>query len=234
MTPDTIMIFAAGRGTRMRELTDARPKPLIPVLGKPLIDHALDLADGAGIARKVVNSHYLGHMIANHLRGRDDVALSPEVGEALETGGGLKHALPLISRDAVFTLNPDVVWLGANPLRKLAAAWRPDRMEALLTLIPVERAAGHKYRGDFVLDANGRIKRFKGNGQAYVFTGAQIVQTAPLNDINEARFSFNLLWDRLIAKSQLFGCIYNGRWADVGSPEGLVLATEMLKNERDV
>ncbi|NOX73404.1 MAG: NTP transferase domain-containing protein, partial [Alphaproteobacteria bacterium] len=159
MTPDTIMIFAAGRGTRMRELTNARPKPLIPVLGKPLIERALDLADDAGIARKVVNTHYLGHMIADHLQGRGDVILSPEIGEALETGGGLKHALPLIGRETVFTLNPDAVWRGANPLTGLAAAWQPDRMDALLVLIPIGQAAGHKYRGDFVLDCEGRISR---------------------------------------------------------------------------
>jgi N-acetyl-alpha-D-muramate 1-phosphate uridylyltransferase len=234
MTPDTIMIFAAGRGTRMRHLTDVRPKPLVPVLGSPLIDRALDLADGAGIARKVVNTHYLGQMIADHLQGRDDVILSPEIGEALETGGGLKHALPLIAREAVFTLNPDVVWRGTNPLPALAAQWQPDRMGALLALIPIEQAAGHKYRGDFALDGDGRISRYKGKGRAYVYTGAQIVRTAPLNGIAEARFSFNLLWDRLIAEGRLFGCVYNGRWADVGSPEGLVLAEKMLKDGRDV
>jgi N-acetyl-alpha-D-muramate 1-phosphate uridylyltransferase len=234
MTPDTIMIFAAGRGTRMRHLTDNRPKPLISVLGKHLIDHALDLVDEAGIARKVVNIHYLGEMIADHLQGRDDVILSPETGEALETGGGLKQALPLIARKTVFTLNPDVVWRGENPLRDLAAAWQPDRMSALLALIPIEQAAGHKYTGDFALDDDGRISRYSGKGQAYVYTGVQIVQTEPLNEIVEARFSFNLLWDRLIAKGQLFGCVYNGRWADVGSPEGLALAEELLKDGRNV
>jgi N-acetyl-alpha-D-muramate 1-phosphate uridylyltransferase len=235
MTLDTIMIFAAGRGTRMRELTDDLPKPLIPVAGKPLIDHALELADGAGIDRKLVNTHYLGQKLAAHLKTRNDVLISHENGAALETGGGLKHALPLIDRKVVMTLNPDAVWTGRNPLTVLADSWQADIMDALLMLVPVENATGHKYDGDFIVDSKGRISRITTNGgQAFVFTGAQIVHTDLLQAIPQDRFSFNLLWDQLIAKGRLFSTIHHGGWADVGTPEGLNLAEHMLRTSSNV
>jgi len=136
MTPDTAMFFAAGHGTRMRELTRDRPKPMIPLGGVPLIDRALDWADGAGIQNRVVNVHYLGEMLADHLKNRPGLQISEEPAQALETGGGLKQALPLLGRDPVYTLNPDALWTGANPFTQLAAYWRPEDMDALLLLVP--------------------------------------------------------------------------------------------------
>ena len=116
MTPDTIMIFAAGHGTRMGALTQDQPKPMIKVANRTLIDRALALADAAGVSRKVINLHYLGHLLEAHLAARADVEFSWEVDAALETGGGLKQALPQLGPEPVFTLNPDAVWTGDNPL----------------------------------------------------------------------------------------------------------------------
>jgi GTP:adenosylcobinamide-phosphate guanylyltransferase len=137
--PRALMIFAAGFGTRMGALTAARPKPLIPVAGRPLIDRALDIAAAAGCDPVVVNVHYLGDQIAAHL-ARRGIAISWERERILETGGGLRHALPLLGPGAVMTLNPDAVWSGPNPLAQLAGGWDGGRMGALLLLAPTARA----------------------------------------------------------------------------------------------
>lgn len=220
--PWALMLFAAGLGTRMRPLTLDRPKPLIEVGGKALIDHALDLSDGVG--RIAVNLHYLPDRIRSHLAGRRRIVFSDESGTILETGGGLKRALPLLGADPVFTLNSDAVWAGPNPLDRLAAAWRPEAMEALLLLIPRERALGHAGPGDFHLGADGRLTR----GPGLVYSGAQILSTGRVAATADAVFSLNRIWDEMAAEGRLFGTVYEGRWCDVGRPESIALAEEML------
>ncbi|SDO77217.1 MurNAc alpha-1-phosphate uridylyltransferase [Lutimaribacter pacificus] len=221
--PDAVMLFAAGFGTRMGALTRDRPKPLIEVAGQALLDHALALVADAGIKRAVANTHYMADKIAAHLAGRD-VALSHETPDILETGGGLRHALPLLGQGPVFTMNTDAIWQGPNPLRLLAEAWDPARMDALLVTVPPENALGHGGAGDFLRDRNGRLSRGKGE----VYSGVQIVKTDALADIAEPAFSLNLLWDRMLADDRLFGVSYPGRWCDVGRPEGIALAEAMI------
>lgn len=221
--PETLMLFAAGRGTRMAPLTDVTPKPLIPVAGRPLIDHALALARAGGVRRVVVNTHHLGGQIVDHLRG-SDVAISDESGLLLETGGGLRKALPLLGPDPVLTMNPDVVWSGPNPVAALRAGWDAQRMDALLMLIPADRAIGRVGGGDFALTADGRITR----GGPLVYTGTQIIRTEGLAAIPETVFSLNLLWDRMIAAGRAFGIVHPGRWCDVGRPDCLPLAEALL------
>lgn len=235
MTPDTAMFFAAGHGTRMRELTRDRPKPMIPLGGVPLIDRALDWADGAGIQNRVVNVHYLGEMLADHLKNRPGLQISEEPAQALETGGGLKQALPLLGRDPVYTLNPDALWTGANPFTQLAAYWRPEDMDALLLLVPVTSALGHSSGGDFTMSDRGNLRRaVKTDPLAYVYTGAQIIATGGLGSIRQDVFSLNLLWDRMMANDRLFGCVYPGDWVSVGTPESLALAEAHLRRISDV
>lgn len=226
-TPPPLMLFAAGFGTRMGPLTATRPKPLIPVAGRPLIDHALALADGAGVARIVANSHYLADQIEAHLAGRD-IPVSREVPEILDTGGGLRKALPLLQDDPVMTLNTDAVWTGRNPLVELMEGWDGDRMDALLLLLPLERATGHSGTGDFLMGADGRLVRAKGAGGP-VYLGAQIVKTAGLADVEGEAFSLNLLWDQMLEKGRLFGILHDGGWCDVGHPQGITVAEEMLR-----
>lgn len=216
------MLFAAGFGTRMGALTANTPKPLIKVAGKPLIDHALTLADAAKVGKTVVNLHYLGDQIARHLQGRD-IALSWEHTQILETGGGLKAALPLLRADTVFTLNTDAIWSGQNPLIELQAAWDPEKMDALLLLLPADKALGHSGKGDFLLAPDGRIIRAAG-AAAPVYLGAQILKTQGLTAITEPVFSLNLLWDQAIAQGRAYGLIHQGGWCDVGRPEGIALA----------
>jgi N-acetyl-alpha-D-muramate 1-phosphate uridylyltransferase len=221
------MLFAAGFGTRMGALTADRPKPLIPVAGRALIDHALALADGVA-SRIVVNTHYHADQIAAHLAGRP-VAISHEGDAILETGGGLRAALPLLGPGAVFTLNTDAVWTGPNPLETLASGWA-EGMGALLLLAPVARARGYRGAGDFALLPDGRIRR----GGPMVYLGAQIVDPDGLEAVPERVFSLNLHWDRLIAEGRAFGVVHEGLWCDVGRPEGIAEAEAMLNDARDV
>lgn len=217
------MLFAAGFGTRMGALTADRPKPMVPVAGRPLIDHALDLVTPLGLSRVVANLHYKPAPLISHLAGRG-IAFSLETPDILDTGGGLRHALPLLGDGPVFTLNTDAVWRGPNPLDLLARAWNPDQMDALLICVPRDNTVGHAGQGDFLLDAAGRITR----GPGQVYGGAQIIQPSGLHDITDRAFSLNLLWNRIAARGRLFGLEYPGHWCDVGSPEGIALAETLL------
>lgn len=224
--PPPLMLFAAGLGSRMGSLTSTRPKPLIEVAGKPLIDHALAAADEAKVERIVVNSHYLATQIEAHLERRT-IQISHEAERPLETGGGLRKALPLLQGDPVMTMNTDAVWTGQNPLVQLMKAWDDARMDGLLLLLPIERATGHAGPGDFHLAQDGRLARANSIG-GFVFLGAQIIKTAGLTEFAEEIFSLNKVWDQMIAAGRLFGIIHDGGWCDVGRPEGIILAEQML------
>jgi MurNAc alpha-1-phosphate uridylyltransferase len=164
MSLETAMVLAAGFGTRMGGLTRARPKPLLPVAGRALIDHALDRAAAAGVRRAVVNLHYLGAEIRAHLAGRTvpEIAFSDEAPEILDTGGGVVQALPLLGPGAFFALNSDAVFAGRNPLDVLAGAWNPARMDALLLLVPLASARAYTRAGDFFLEAERGPPRRRG------------------------------------------------------------------------
>ena len=227
MRPFPLMLFAAGFGTRMGTLTTDRPKPLIKVAGKALLDHALLIADGAGVTRRAINLHYLGDQIATHVAQRN-IALSWERGEILETGGGLRAALPLLGSGPVMALNTDAIWTGENPLTQLMTAWDDTKMDALLLLLPQKAARGHRGSGDFLLANDGRISRANGAAGS-VYLGAQIIRSDVLLAITEPVFSLNRPWDDLIAKGRAYGLIHQGGWCDVGSPEGIATAEALLE-----
>lgn len=217
-----LMIFAAGLGTRMRPLTDNRPKPLIEVAGQTLLDRALAMGRQAQLSPIVVNSHYLGEQIADHL-AKQNVAISDESDLLLDTGGGLRKALPLLGDGPVMTLNPDVVWTGPNPLTALCEAW-DDRMDALLAVVPIATATARVGGGDFSMDAAGRIAR-RGD---FVYAGAHIIRPERLAEIPDQAFSLNRIWDVLIAEGRAYGMIHTGGWCDVGRPETIPLAETVL------
>lgn len=221
------MLFAAGFGTRMGDLTKDRPKPLIEVAGMPLIDHTLELAKAVEPRNLVANTHYLAEQIANHL-AETSVAISHEP-EILETGGGLRHALPLLGGGPVFTANTDAIWKGPNPFTILRDAWREEDMDALLLCVPSKNAIGHAGNGDFLIDPDGRLTR----GQGAIYGGIQIIRTEGLVDIQESAFSLNVLWNRMAENNRLLGVMYPGQWCDVGSAKGIELANKML-GVRDV
>lgn len=228
--PQALMLYAAGFGTRMRALTATRPKPLIELAGRPLIDHALALAEAAGVERVVVNTHYRADQIEAHLAGRPGVQISHEAPEILDTGGGLRQALALLGPGPVFTLNSDAAWTGRNPLETLSAAWNPEIMDALLLLVPRDRARGYRGQGDFALQSDGRVAR----GAGFVYTGAQILRPDGLATIPDHVFSLNLLWDSMLTDQRVYGVVHPGGWCDVGSPEGIAEAETMLAEDRDV
>jgi N-acetyl-alpha-D-muramate 1-phosphate uridylyltransferase len=225
MFPFPLMIMAAGFGTRMGALTADRPKPLIPVAGKALIDHALEVAAGAGAGRVVVNTHYRAEQMAEHLAGRAILSHEPEL---LETGGGLRAALPLLGPGPLAVMNSDGIWTGANPLVQLSSAWDADRMEALLLLLPINKTLGHGPKADFRIE-NARISRGQG-GEDHVYIGAQIIRPERLASVAEAAFSLNRVWEQMIAAGTAFGVVHQGGWCDVGRPEGISEAEALLRD----
>ncbi|MEX0348305.1 MAG: nucleotidyltransferase family protein [Paracoccaceae bacterium] len=218
-----ILLFAAGFGTRMGALTRDRPKPLIPVAGRALIDHTLDLACAVQPGLIAANLHYKADMLAAHLEPKG-IAVNIEQPDILETGGGLRAALPLLGSAPVVTMNTDAIWYGTNPIAQLLDAWEPDRMDALLMCVPVEQALGHAGQGDFTRDSTGRIAR----GSGLIYGGVQILKTERLAEIDADAFSLNRLWDLMLADRRLFALRYSGSWCDVGSPDGITLAETLL------
>ncbi|MEM6306354.1 MAG: nucleotidyltransferase family protein [Pseudomonadota bacterium] len=214
-----IMIFAAGFGTRMAPLTQTQPKPMITVAGKRLIDHAVHIAQSC--PQIVVNTHYMADQIHNHLGGQN-ITLSHET-HILDTGGGVKRAVPVFDATPIYTLNSDAVWVGCNPLHSLETAWRPH-MQALLLLAHHTQIKGHSGTGDFDLSPEHRLIR----GGPYVYLGAQIIHTGPIAAHRETMFSLNTIWDDMIAQNTAYGCLYTGQWCDVGRPENIAIAEHMV------
>ena len=229
MRPDTAMILAAGLGTRMRPLTETCPKPLLPLGGGAMIDLALDHAAAAGVRRAVVNLHYRGGMIRDHLAGRatPEIVFSDEQPVILDTGGGIAQALPLLGAAPFYTVNSDAVWVGPNPLEALAAAWEPARMDALLLLVPRERARSYTRAGDFFLPGEGDVPVWRGESEAapMVYSGASIIAPWVFDDAPRGPFP---LWEALTAWDRVAAVSYPGDWVDVGTPAGLAEAQATL------
>lgn len=217
------MVFAAGFGTRMKPLTDTRPKPLINVGGTTLLDYTLSLVEAVEPKQVVVNAHYLAHQIKAHLTGHG-VKLSVETPEILGMGGGLRNALPMLGEGPVWTSNSDAIWRGPNPLRFALEHWTPEKMDALLVCAPIDRTVGRLGGGDFTLAPDGQLFR----GGDYVYGGVQIIKTPRLHEIAEDVFRMNTLWDMFAKEGRLFGCEYPGQWADVGRPEGIATAEQLM------
>jgi N-acetyl-alpha-D-muramate 1-phosphate uridylyltransferase len=232
--PETAMVMAAGLGKRMRPLTATRPKPLVEVAGKPLIDHVFDHLRGAGVKRAVVNVHYLADQMEAHLKARVrdiEVLVSDERRQLMETGGGLVQARELIGDKPFVCVNSDNLWVDGpiDAIRQLADQWDDDRMDALLLLVPLARAHCHRGQGDFRLDALGRIteRRKPGRLAPFVYTGVQILSPRVIRDWPEGPFSTNLFWTRAMEQGRLWGAVHQGLWFDVGSPEA-IKATEAV------
>ena len=234
--PHTAMIMAAGLGKRMRPLTATRPKPLVEVNGKALLDHVLDRLRLAGVTKVVVNVHYLADALEAHLTTRAkglDVVISDERDLLMETGGGLVKAAPLIDSEPFLSLNSDNLWIDgpADTIKLLSSQWDGSKMDALLLLVPQARAMGHKGLGDFHMDRTGRLRRRERSRVApFVFTGIQIVSKRLLRDAPEGPFSTNILWDRAIEEGRAFGAVHQGLWFDVGTPQAIPFTEAALED----
>ena len=223
--PARAMVLAAGLGERMRPLTDERPKPLIALRGRPMIDSILDRLDEAGVSEAVVNLHHLGHMIEDHLRARERprIVLSHE-DVRLETGGGVRNALALLGAEPFYVINGDAYWLdGCTPaLRRLAEAWDADAMDALLLVHPTTAAIGYEGKGDYILSPEGRLRRRREREVApFLFTGLQILHPRLFDGAPDGAFSLNLLYDKAGRAGRLWGLRHDGEWFHIGTPEQL-------------
>ena len=235
----TAMLLAAGLGTRMRPLTKRTPKPLIRVAGKPLIGYALERLRAAGVRKVVMNVHWLAEQLEEWAKEQTpppEILVSDERDELLETGGGIRKALPLLGADPFFVVNTDSIWFDGDipALARLAAAWDDARMDALLLLCPLEEAVGHGKGGDF-LCVNGGAPRAtpcpirralpEERPSAPVFTGIYIVHprlfaAAP----DTPRFSMNVLFDAAMNNGRLYGMLHEGAWLHVGTPDAIAEA----------
>lgn len=229
--------MAAGLGTRMRPLTETMPKPLVPVAGKPLIDHALDFLADAGVPEVVVNSHYFAEILESHLEKR---AKAPKITISredivLETGGGIKKALPLLGAAPFFVINSDVICInGASPaLKRLAENFDAERMGTLLLLHEVKKAVGYAGNGDFFIEENGLLRRRReGETAPYVFTGVQIIHPRLFANAPDGKFSLNVLYNKDL--SRIGGVVHNGEWLHIGSPVELQQAEDWFADRKSL
>jgi MurNAc alpha-1-phosphate uridylyltransferase len=231
--PTSAFVLGAGKGERMRPLTSAIPKPLVPLGGKPLIDHVLDRLAAAGITRAVVNVHYLADRLEKHLAHRTtpEIIISDERSELLDTGGGAVRALPKLGPGSFVIHNSDSVWiegLGSN-LDSLLEAWDEKTMDSLMLVAPLAASIGYDGLGDFQMDPIGRLTRQSGAKMApFVFAGASIAHRRLFDDAPQGPFSLNRLWDESIAKGRLYGLRLEGIWMHVGTPQALAEAEAAL------
>ena len=231
ITPRSAMVLAAGFGVRMKPFTDTLPKPLIQVGGKALLDHVLDRLDAVGVERVVVNVHYLPDLIERHLAGRRGIVISDERDRLLETGGGVVRALPLLGPAPFFLVNSDTMWIdGVKPnLARLAEAFEPERMDALLLVAATATSVGYVGRGDYSMSPDGRLQR-RGERDVvpFVYAGAAIFSPALFAGAPNGPFSLTRLFDRAEAAGRLHGLRLEGVWMHVGTPAALREAERAL------
>ena len=234
--PQKAMVLAAGRGERMRPLTATMPKPLVRVAGRPLLDHVLDKLDQAGVQTAIVNVHYLADQIEHHLayRQRPQIMFSDERGELLDTGGGMVKALPLLGNGPFFHVNSDTLWIDGvrRNLSRLAEAFDPERMDALLLLAPPSTSIGYQGRGDFLMAPDGHLtRRAERDVAPFVFAGAAVYSPAMFANAPQGPFSLTKLFDHAAEARRLFGLRLEGVWMHVGTPEAVAAAeTAILKS----
>ncbi|MGB8602676.1 MAG: nucleotidyltransferase family protein [Rhizomicrobium sp.] len=231
--PTRAMIMAAGLGTRMRPLTLTRPKPLVEVAGKAMIDHAIDRLKAAGVTQFVVNLHYLADMLRDHLSKRKDVEIlySDETEGLLGTGGGIVKALHYFGDEPFFVHNSDTLWIEGYgvALERMKEIWDSNRMDGLLLMAPLIGSLGYEGRGDFLMDSVGHLARVPmGRVSPFAYPGVQIVHPRLFDNAPEGTFSVNILWDRAIEQGRLYGQRLEGMWMHVGTPQAVKDAEEKM------
>jgi MurNAc alpha-1-phosphate uridylyltransferase len=227
------MVLAAGLGKRMRPLTDTIPKPLVKVGGQTMLDQALDRLAEAGVETAVVNVHHLANLIEAHLKGRERprIAISDERNALLETGGGIRKALPLLGPRPFLVLNSDSLWIEGpqSNIRRLLACWEEDRMDILLLLAVAATSFGYEGLGDFAMDPAGLLRRRREREvSSFVYAGVAIMKPELFADAPEGSFSLNRLFDRAIDAGRLYGLRLDGQWLHVGTPESIKAAEQRI------
>lgn len=224
----TAMILAAGLGKRMRPLTIHMPKPLIPVAGKTMLSRVFNHLDEANISKRVVNTHYLASHIAQA------VPLGTLISHEeilLDTGGGIKNALPLLGENVFFVLNGDSVWTKSETLQIIGNLWDDSKMDALLLLIKRENAHGYQGNGDFFMETTGKLSRCgKAPDAPYVYGGVHLLHPRLFENSPSGPFSLNLIWDKALEKNRLFGVLHDGQWFHIDTPEALKRYEPLVAN----
>ena len=234
--PRSAMVLAGGFGKRMLPLTKDKPKPMVELKDRPLVDHVLDRLAAAGVTRAVVNVHYCADMLEAHVRRRThpEILISDERQELLDTGGGVVKALPMLGAEPFLIHNSDSVWIegvGSN-LERLFAVWDPDAMDCLMLLATAATSLGYDGPGDFAMDKDGRLSRRGEREMApFVFAGVSIAHPRMFEGAPEGPFSMNRLWDRAIDSGRLYGIRLDGLWMHVGTPEALNEAERWIDRE---
>ena len=231
--PRTAMVLAAGLGTRLRPVTETIPKPLIEINGRTLLDHAIDRLALVGVETVIVNVHYKAAMVAAQLTRRDHprVEISHET-ELLDTGGGVARVLPLLG-DFFFVVNSDVFWLDDKDraLQRLAAAFDPEDVDAILLLQRTETAVGYEGSGDYLLDASGcPHRRSEREVAPFLFAGLQLLHRRAFAGISDRVFSLVRLFDRAEEAGRLHAIVHDGEWYHIGTPQGLAATRERLSS----
>jgi MurNAc alpha-1-phosphate uridylyltransferase len=231
---DSAMVLAAGLGTRMRDQTQAKPKPLVEVGGKTLIDRVLDRVAEAGVTRAVVNVHHFADLLLAHLgqRGRPRIEISDERAQLLNTGGGIVRALPMLNGKPFLLVNSDSIWIeGASPnLVRLAAAFEPERMDAMLLLAPVAGAIGYSGAGDYAMDSGGRLARRAERAIVpFVYAGAAVLHPRLFTNAPAGAFSVTRSFDAAEQSGRLYGLRLDGTWMHVGTPEAIRQAEDAIR-----
>ena len=227
---DSAMILAAGRGERMRPLTDKTPKPLIPVAGLSMLERSLDRLTAFGITNIVINVHYLGQQIIDRVQNRAHIIVEDRL---LGTGGSVKNALPVLGNKPFFVVNGDGLWRESSEpiLSRLKNRWDDQRMDAFLLIQPMHKVIGRepKDRGDYFLEPRGRL-RHRGTAplSPYVFASLSICSPRLFRDSPDGAFSLLELWNRAEAEGRLYGSIHDGDWFHIGTPEALAAAERIL------
>jgi N-acetyl-alpha-D-muramate 1-phosphate uridylyltransferase len=227
---DSAMILAAGRGERMRPLTDKIPKPLIPVAGQSMLERSLDRLIAFGITNIVINVHYLGQQIIDRVRGRAHIIVEDRL---LGTGGSVKNALPMLGNKPFFVVNGDGLWRETKEpiLTRLKNRWDDERMDAFLLLQPMHKVIGREPqdRGDYFLEPRGRL-RHRGTAplSPYVFASLSLCTPRLFRDSPDGPFSLLELWNRAEAEGRLYGSIHDGDWFHIGTPQALAAAERIL------
>lgn len=231
--PQSAMVLAAGIGQRMRPLTDDRPKPLVEVAGRALIDHNLDRLAAEKVATAVVNLHHFADKLEAHLKSRaaPKIVFSDERAMLLNTGGGIVKALPLLGDAPFFLVNSDSLWLEKNSnLTRLARMFDASKMDALLLLAKAENTAGYEGKGDYFLESGGHLRRRAASETApFTYAGGALLSPALFTKAPAGAFPLLPLFDRAEASGRLFGLELDGLFLHVGTPAAIKLAEDAIR-----
>lgn len=231
--PSVAMVLAAGLGKRMRPITDTMPKPLVRVAGKTLLDWGLDSLTEIGVAKAVVNVHYLPDQIVAHVAGRNEpsVVISDESDGLLDSAGGIVKARAELGTDPFYIINADTFWIdqGTPNLTRLALAWDASRMDILIMLADLGQATGHSGGTDFLVAPDGALSRAKGAPEGLIYAGAAIIHPRLFAHASEAPHSLNRYFDEAISAGRLFGMHMHGHWITVGTPDAIPQAEAAVK-----